>query len=122
MKKQFIKNGIRYIRTGDYYVPDIKLSEEPRPIGRYGRMRRDYLREHRPLLYNQLVLADKLWTHLADTQEAAQTIIDLLIRQMAAAERVDEEMKEANQLGWVQRMNNIRSRAEEVVLSEMVYA
>lgn len=85
-------------------------------------MRRDYLREHRPLLYNQLVLADKLWTHLADTQEAAQTIIDLLIRQMAAAERVDEEMKEANQLGWVQRMNNIRSRAEEVVLSEMVYA
>lgn len=122
MKNQFIKNGIRYIRTGDYYVPDIKLSEEPRPIGRYGRMRRDYLREHRPLLYNQLVLADKLWTHLADTQEAAQTRIDLLIRQMAAAERVDEEMKEVNQLGWVQRMNNIRSRAEEVVLSEMVYA
>ena len=122
MKNQFIKNGIRYIRTGDYYVPDIKLSEEPRPIGRYGRMRRDYLREHRPLLYNQLVLADKLWTHLADTQEAAQTRIDLLIRQMAAAERVDEEMKEVNQLGWVQRMNNIQSRAEEVVLSEMVYA
>ena len=122
MKNQFIKNGIRYIRTGDYYVPDIKLSEEPRPIGRYGRMRRDYLREHRPLLYNQLVLADKLWTHLADTQEAAQTRIDLLIHQMAAAERVDEEMKEVNQLGWVQRMNNIRSRAEEVVLSEMVYA
>lgn len=85
-------------------------------------MRRDYLREHRPLLYNQLVLADKLWTHLADTQEAAQTRIDLLIHQMAAAERVDEEMKEVNQLGWVQRMNNIRSRAEEVVLSEMVYA
>ena len=122
MKNQFIKNGIRYIRTGDYYVPDIKLSEEPRPIGRYGRMRRDYLREHRPLLYNQLVLADKLWTHLADTQEAAQTRIDLLIHQMAAAERVDEEMKEVNQLGWVQRMNNIRSRAEEVELSEMVYA
>lgn len=122
MKNQFIKNGIRYIRTGDYYVPDIKLSEEPRPIGRYGRMRRDYLREHRPLLYNQLALADKLWTHLADTQEAAQTRIDLLIRQMVAAECVDEEMKEVNQLGWVQRMNNIRSRAEEVVLSEMVYA
>ena len=105
MKNQFVENGIQYIRTGDYYVPDIRLNEEPRLIGRYGRMRRDYLREHRPVLYNQLILADKLWTHLADTQEAAQARLDLLIRQMAAAEGVNEEMKEYNQMEWVRRMN-----------------
>ena len=121
MKDQFVENGIQYIRTGDYYIPDIKLNEEPRPIGRFGRMRRDYLRDHRPVLYNQLILADKLWTHLADTQEAAQTRLDLLIRQMVTAEGVNEGMKEANQMEWVQRMNSIQSRAEEVVLSEIVY-
>lgn len=84
-------------------------------------MRRDYLRGHRPVLYNQLILTDKLWTHLADTQEAAQAKLDLIIRQMAAAEGVDEGMKEANQMEWVQRMNSIQSRAVDVVLSEIVY-
>ena len=121
MKNQFVENGIQYIRTGDYYVPDIRLNEEPRLIGRYGRMRRDYLREHRPVLYNQLILADKLWTHLADTQEAAQARLDLLIRQMAAAEGVNEEMKEYNQMEWVRRMNSIRNRADEIIFSEVVF-
>ena len=113
--------NINYITAGDYYIPDLKLNEDTRPIGRYGRMRRDYLREHRPALYTQLILADKLWTHLADTQEAAQARLDLLIRQMAAAEGVNEYLKEAHQMEWVRRMNNIRSRVVEVVLSEIVY-
>lgn len=112
---------ITYIPNGDYFIPDLKLQEETRPIGKWGRMRRDYLRDHRPVLYNQLILADKLWTHLADTQEAAQARLDFLIRQMAAAESVNEGMKEANQMEWGRRMNCIRSRAVEIVLSEIVY-
>ena len=113
--------NINYIAVGDYYIPDLKLNEETRPIGRYGRMRRDYLREHRPVLYTQLILADKFWTHLSDTQEAARARLDLLIHEMAATEGVNETLKEVNQMEWVQRMNSIRSRAEEVVLSEIVY-
>lgn len=121
MKEKIFEKGIQYSLHGDYYLPDLALQPEHRPIGRWGRMRRDYLREHRPALYNQLILADKLWTHLADTQEAAQTRLDLLIRQVVTAEGVNEGMKEANQMEWVQRMNSIQSRAEEVVLSEIVY-
>lgn len=120
MNKQIFENGIRYVRNGDCYLPDLKLNKEKRPIGHYGRLRREYLREHRPVLFNQLVLADKLWTHLADTQEAAQSQLDLLICQMAAAEGVNEGMKEESQMEWVQRMNNIRSRAEEIILSELI--
>lgn len=112
--------NINYIAAGDYYIPGMKLNEETRPIGRYGRTRRDYLREHRPVLYTQLVLADELWTHPADIQEAAQVRLDLLIRQMAAAEGVNEELKETNQMEWVQRINNILNRVVEVVLSEIV--
>ena len=103
-----------YIHAGDYLIPNLILTEESRTIGKWGRMRRDYLRGHRPVLYNQLILTDKLWTHLADTQEAAQAKLDLIIRQMAAAEGVDEGMKEANQMEWVQRMNSIQSRAVDV--------
>lgn len=112
---------VTYIKAGDYYIPDWKLPEEHRPIGRWGRMRRDYLREHRPVLYTQLILTDKLWTHLDDTQEGAQVRLDLLIRQMVVAEGVSEALKEANHMEWAQRMNNIRSRAEEVVLKEIIY-
>lgn len=121
MKEKIFENGIQYSLHDDYYIPDLKLNEETRPINRWGRMRRDYLRERRPVLYNQLILSDKLWSHLADAQEVAQARLDLLIRQMAAAEGVNEEMKEANQMGWVQRMNSIRRRAAEIVLSEIVY-
>lgn len=121
MKKQMFENGIRYVRTGDYYLPDLKLNKETRPIGRYGCLRREYLREYRPVLFNQLVLSDKLWTHLTDTQEAAQSRLNLLIRQMAAAEGVNEGMKEEHQMEWVQRMNCIRGRAEEIVLHELIF-
>ena len=112
---------IRYIKIGDYYIPDWKLPEETRPIGRWGRMHRDYLKEHHPVVFNQLVLSGNLWTYLADINEQAQQRMEVLIKQMMAAEGVTEELKEANQMEWMQRMNNIRSRAEEVVLSEMVY-
>ena len=112
---------ITYIKTGDYYFPDLKLPEDHRPIGRWGRMHRAYLKEHRPVIFNQLVLSGSLWTYLADINEQAQQRLEVMIRQMMIAEGVTEELKEANQMEWMQRMNNIRSRAEEVVLSELIY-
>ena len=110
---------ITYIKTGDYYIPDWKLPEETRPIGRWGRMHRDYLKEHRPVVFNQLVLSGNLWTYLADINEQAQQRIEVLVKQMMVSEGVTEELKESNQMEWVQRINNIRNRAEHIILQEI---
>ena len=112
---------LNYIRCGDYYLPDIRLPEETRPIGRWGRMHRDYIKEHRPILFNDLCLSGELWTYLADLNEQAQSRLELIVEQMKAAEGVTEELKAANQLAWVGAMNSIRNRAEEIVLREMIY-
>ena len=112
---------IRYIKTGDYYIPDWKLPEEQRPIGRWGRMHRDSLKEHRPALFNQLVLSGNLWTYLADINEHAQRRMEVLVKQMMAAEGVTEELKEVNQMEWLQSINNIRNQAEEIVAIELVF-
>lgn len=112
---------ITYIKTGDYYIPDWKLPEETRPIGRWGRMHRDYLKDHRPVVFNQLVLSGKLWTYLADINEQAQRRMEVLAKQMMASEGVTEELKETNQIEWVRKINNIRIRTEEIILNEIVY-
>lgn len=112
---------ITYIKTGDYYIPDLKLPEEHRPIGRWGRMHRDYLKEHRPVIFNQLVLSGRLWTYLADVNEQAQQRMDMMVKQMMVAEGVTEELKEANQMEWVQKIHDIRGRAEEIIQSELIY-
>ena len=112
---------IKYIKTGDYYIPDWKLPEEHRPIGRWGRMHRDYLKEHRPVVFNQLVLSGNLWTYLADINEQAQYRMEVLVKQMMASEGVTEELKEANQMEWVQKIHDIRGRAEEIIQSELIY-
>ena len=113
---------IAYIKTGDYYIPDWKLPEDHRPIGRWGRMQRDYLKEHRPVVFNQLVLSGNLWTYLADINEQAQQRMDVLVKQMMASEGVTEELKEEHQMEWVRKMSNLRTRAEEIVWSEIIYA
>ena len=95
---------ITYIKTGDYYIPDWKLPEEPRPIGRWGRMHRDYLKEHRPVVFNQLVLSGKLWSYLADINEQAQQRTETLVSQMQAAEGVTEDLKATNPMAWAQHM------------------
>ena len=112
---------IKYIKTGDYYIPDLKLPEEHRSIGRWGRIHRDYLKEHRPVVFNQLALSGKLWTYLADINEQAQRRMDVLVKQMKDTEGVTEELKEANQMEWVRKMNSIQNGAEEIVLGESVY-
>ena len=121
LKERITENGIDYILIGDYYIPDLKLPEENRPIGRYGRLHREYLKQEHPARYSSLILTGKLWTYLADLNEQAEERLDLIIEQMKAAEGVTEELKARNQLEWVGRINNIRSRAEEIIKSEMIY-
>ena len=124
MKKHICdeNNGLWYELIGDYYIPVLTLSsEEQRPIGKWGRMHRDYIKEHRPILFNDLVLGGQLWTYLADLNEQAQKRLSLIVDQMKATEGMTEEVKAANQLAWVGAMNSIRNRAEEIILREMIY-
>ena len=121
LKERITENGIDYILVGDYYIPDLKLPEENRSIGRYGRLHREYLKQEHPARYSSLILTGKLWTYLADLNEQAEERLDLIIEQMKAAEGVTEELKAQNQLQWVGRMNNIRNRAEEIINSELIY-
>ena len=113
--------NISYIRSGDYYIPDLKLPEETRTIGKWGRMHRDYLKEHHPIQFNALVLSGNLWTYLADLNEQAQQRMDTLISQMQTAEGISETLKAADPLGWTQRMNNVTARAEEIIREELIY-
>ena len=122
MKPRITENGIDYILVGDYYIPDLKLPEEHRPIGKYGRMHREYLREVHPAKLNTLTLTGELWTYLADLNEQAQERLDTIMEQMKTAEGVTEELKRTHQMEWVQRCNNIHNRAEEIVLHEMIYS
>ena len=121
LKERITENGIDYILVGDYYIPDLKLPEENRPIGRYGRLHREYLKQEHPARYSSLILTGKLWTYLADLNEQAEERLDLIMEQIKTAEGVNEELKTQNQLEWVGRMNNIRSRAEEIINSELIY-
>ncbi len=108
-------NGLHYTLVDDYYIPDLKLPEESRPIGRYGRLHREYLKREHPARYSSLILTGKLWTYLADLNEQVEERLDLIMEQMKTAEGVTEELKARNQLEWVGRMNNIRNRAEEII-------
>ena len=121
MKNKMNINGMEYMLVGDYYIPDLKLLNEERPIGKYGRMHRDYLKEHRPILFNDLVLSGQLWTYLADLNEQAQERLSLMVEQMKASEGVTEEVKATDQMAWVGAMNSIRNRAEEIILRELIY-
>ncbi len=120
MKERIKKSGIDYVLVGDYYIPDLKLPEEKRSIGKYGRMHLEYLKENHPVLFNDLVLSCQLWTYFTDINGQAQDRLKIIISQMQKAESVTEEMKENNQWEWIQRMNSIFNRAEEIVLSELI--
>ena len=121
MKNKMSEKGIEYVLVGDYYIPDLKLPDEERPIGKYGRMHRDYLKEHHPVRFNHLVLEGQLWTYLADLNEQAQRRLQTIIGQMQEAESVNEELKAYDQLSWVRAMNSIHNQAEEIILRELVY-
>ena len=112
---------MQYIRVGDYFIPDLELPQESRPIGRWGRMRREYLREHKPIQYNCLLLSGELWTYLADLNEQAQNRLERMIDQMKTTEGITETLKASDPMAWVGAMNNIRNRAEEIILQELIY-
>ena len=113
---------IQYHKSGDYYLPNLTLREpEKYDIGKYGRMRKRYLKEHRPALYSSLLLTGKLDRHLSVIAKACEERMEYLTRQMARQEGVTEALKATDQTEWVRRMNSILNRAEEIVLSELVY-
>lgn len=113
---------ITYTQHGDYYLPDLLVPEEKNcSIGRYGRLRLKYLKHHRRVLYGNLKTTCKLHEHLADIDRPAREMVDLITAQMVQAEGVTEELKAQDQMAWVGAMNNIRSRAEEIVLKEIIY-
>ena len=104
---------LTYTRCGDYYIPDLKLSEQPEaPIGKYGRMRQRYLKEHRPGLYSSLILSEKLYPHL----------LDAMLPRMMEAAGVTEELKARDPMRWAGLMNTLKAQAEEVIFQELIYA
>ena len=112
---------INYIRMGDYYIPDLTLSEQNRPIGKWGRMHREYLRGHKPIQYNCLFLSGEPWTYLANLDQQAQDRLERMIDQMKAAEGITEALKASDPMAWVQRINNILFKAEEIIQEELIY-
>ena len=117
------KNGLTYTLHGDYYLPDLNLSDANKtPIGRYGRMRMTYLQEHRPGLYTRMILSGKLYDHLSEIDQTCQDRLDRMIPQMATLEGINEVLKARDPMAWVGRMNSIHQRAEETIFAELIYA
>lgn len=114
-------NSLHYTLVGDYHIPDLALPEGNCPIGVWGRMYKDYLEQYHPGLYNDLVLTGKLWIYLADLNEQARNRLDCIIAHMKEVEGSTEELKIQDQMSWVRAMNSIHSRAERIILRELIY-
>lgn len=115
-------NGLWYELHGDYYLPCLIIPEEEiHTIGIWGRKHQQYLREYRPILYSNLILSGRLYSYLADIDTQARNKLSLIATQLAEKESITEELKAQDQMAWVRAMNNIRNRAEEIVLKELIY-
>ena len=123
MKKQIYdeKNGMSYTLHGDYYLPDLVLREEEPTYGKYGMLRKQFLKEHRSARYQYLLLTGKLNEHLNQTDQEAREQVETLMEQMTEKQGVTEELKAQDQMGRVRLMNNIKASAEEIVLKNMIY-
>ena len=123
MKKQIYdeKNGLSYTLHGDYYLPDLELNEEEPVYGKYGIMRKQFLKEHRSVRYQYLVLTEKLTEHLNQVDKEVREKVEMLVEQMAEQWGVTEELKMQNQMEWVRRMNNIKATAEEIVYRNIIF-
>lgn len=123
MKSLFEEMGGTYRQVGDYFIPNLVLPDDGNyQIDKYGRMRRSYLKEHHPILYNNYLLEGTLFKHLAEIDQACNERMKILVSAMAKQEGVTEALKAADQMEWVRRINSIRNRAEEIILTELVYA
>ena len=115
------KTGLKYELVGDYYYPCLKAPEAPR-VGRFGMLYRDYLRTHKKVSYSGLMLSEKLKKHIEDVDRQAEEVFSQLVERIKQSEGITEQLKATNQMEWVRRMNSIRTRAEEIVKSEVVFA
>lgn len=123
MKSLFEEMGGTYRQVGDYFIPNLVLPDDgDYQIGKYGRMRRTYLKEHRKILYNNYALEGTLFKHLAEIDQACNERMEIIVSAMSEQEGVTEALKAADQMEWVRRKNNIRNRAEEIILTELIYA
>ena len=113
------KNELGYLQTGDYFIPDLKLPLENRSIGKYGRMHRDYLQEHNPIRFDDLVLTEQLFPHLYEVQEIAEKRVEVIMAGLL--EKNPAPDKEADAMDWVKHMNLLKAMAEEVVVREVIY-
>lgn len=114
-----MKNTLTYTRNGDYLIPNLKLDEQPeKPLGKYGRMRRAYLKENRPLLYNQFLLNGTLYPHLLEIEETANQRLELIMNQLLEKDLAPDKKQSA--MAWVQHMNALKAQAEEVILTELI--
>ena len=122
VQRRMNMSELTYTRCGDYYIPDLKLSEQPEaPIGKYGRMRQRYLKEHRPGLYSSLILSEKLYPHLLEIDRAARERMDAMLPRMMEAAGVTEELKARDPMCWVGLINTLKAQAEENIISELIF-
>lgn len=120
MKSIFEEMGGTYSNINGYLLPNLEIAESP-PLGRWGRMRRRYLKEHRPALYSSMLLTDRLDQHLAEIDRSCEEQLEFIMQQLATKEGMTEALKATDQMEWVRRMNSIQNRAEELVLQELIY-
>ena len=118
-----MENSLTYTMNGDYQIPDLKLTEQPeKPLGKYGRLRKAYLKEHRPLIYNQLLLTEKLYPHLIEIDETAQSRLEQMMPQLAKDAGATEQLKASDPMRWVGLMNTCKARAEEILMAELIHS
>ena len=116
-------NELNYRTNGDYLIPDLTLTEqEQKPLGKYGRMRKNYLQEHRPVLWNQMILSETLYPHLQEIDEAASSRLERMLPALAKAAGATEELKASDPMTWVGLMVSCKAQAEETILSELIYS
>ena len=116
-------NELTYTRSGDYWIPNLSLSQQENlPLGKYGRMRKAYLQEHRPVLWNSLILSEKLYPHLREIDDTANSRLEQMMPGLMQSAGVTEALKASDPMKWVGLMNSLKAQAEEVILTELIYA
>ena len=118
-----MNNPMTYIQNGDYQIPDLELSQQPeKPLGKYGRMRKTYLKEHRPILYNQMLMSEKLYPHLREIDETANSRLEQMMPRLAEAAGATEQLKASDPMKWVGLMNTCKAQAEEILMAELIHS
>ena len=118
-----MSNSLTYTKNGDYLIPDLKLSSQPEtPLGKYGRMRRNYLKEHRPVIYSQMLLSEKLYPHLLEIEQTAQSRLSQMIPELAKEAGATEQLKASDPMKWTGLMNSCKAQAEEIIQNELIFS